>query len=145
MSQTNFNRLFALLAISAVVIGVIIGFWLLGSPARQRQIQADRQRLEDMLDIARRLHQQTVQSKNRGEPVKLPDVLPPSERNTDPISGKNYEYQWIDRTHYQLCAEFTTESDLDRLEGSVFENSNFWQHPSGRHCFRLNALEEPPN
>ena len=57
MSKSNFDRLFALLATAAVVIGVISGFWLLGSPNKQRQLRADQQRLEDILGIAQRFHQ----------------------------------------------------------------------------------------
>lgn len=144
MSQSNVNRLFAGVATVAVVIGLIAGFWLLGSPNRQRQIRADQQRLEDIREIARRLHEQAKPSQNQGKPVNLPASLPPNNRKTDPISGKTYEYRRIDSTHYQLCAEFATNSAKDRLGDSPSADRDFWKHPSGRHCFQLDVLEEPP-
>ena len=141
MSQSKFDRLFALLATAAVVLGVIVGFWLLGSPTRQRQITADQQRLTDIRGIAQSLHQQAEQSQNRGSPVNLPTALPRRERKTDPISGKLYEYQRIDKTHYKLCAVFATDSTEDRLQNSPSTDQDLWQHPRGRHCFRLDVRE----
>ncbi len=142
MNQSNFDRLFALLATAAVAIGAIAGFWLLGSPTQQRQIRADQQRLDHLRQIAQRLNQEAEQSQNRGKPVNLPASLAKNERQTDPISGKIYDYQRIDNTHYKLCAEFATDSAEDRLQDPTTDQ-DFWQHPSGRHCFQLNVLEEP--
>ena len=144
MSKTNFDRLFALLAVAAVVIAVITGFWLLGSPNKQRQLRADQQRLQDISEIAQRLHEQAKPSPNRGKSIDLPASLPPPARQFDPISGKTYEYRRLDSTHYQLCAEFATDSNKDRLRDSPGMNQDFWQHPLGQHCFQLDVLEELP-
>lgn len=143
MSQLKFDRLFALLAIAAVGTGLIVGFWLLGSPGKQRQIKADQQRLVDMREIAQRLHQEAEQSQNRGKPVNLPASLPTNQRQTDPISGKQYEYQRIDPTHYKLCATFVTDSTEDYLSNSFTTKEDFWQHPTGRYCFQLDVLQDP--
>lgn len=141
MNQSKFDRVFALVATAAVVTGAIAGFWLLGSPTRQRQIRADQQRLQDLHQIAQDLNQKAEQSQNRGKPVKLPALLPANERKTDPISGKLYDYQRINNTQYKLCAEFATDSAEDRLQDPTTDQ-DFWQHPSGRHCFQLNVLEK---
>lgn len=141
MNQSSFDRLFALLTTSVVIIGVIAGFWWLGSPNKQRQIKADQQRLTDIREIAVRLHQQAQQPQNRDQP--LPASLSPTNRKRDPISGKTYEYQRIDSTHYQLCAKFSTDSHRDQL-GNFPITDQVWQHPPGRHCFKLDVLEEPP-
>lgn len=142
MRQLKFDRLFALLAIAAVVTSAIAGFWLLGSPTKQRQIRADEQRLADLLQISQRLHDEAEQFQNQGKPVNLPASLSPNERKTDPILGNSYDYQRVDKTHYKICAEFATNSAEDRLQDSPTDQ-NFWQHPSGQHCFQLNVLEEP--
>ena len=144
MNQTNFDRLFALLATALVTISVITGFWWLGSPNRQRQLRADQQRIRDIHEIASRLHQQAQQSQNRGKPINLQASLSPYNRKTDPISGKTYEYQRLDSTHYQICAEFAADSAQNRLENFSSADKDFWHHLPGRHCFKLNALEEPP-
>ena len=140
MNQTNFDRLFALLATAVVTMSVITGFWWLGSPNRQRQLRADEQRLRDIHEIALSLYQQ---SQNRGKPVVLKASLSLNNRKTDPISGKMYEYQRLDSTHYQLCAEFATDSE-SRLGKFSWAEKDFWHHLTGRHCFKLNVLEEPP-
>lgn len=143
MSQAN-DRLFALLATVLVVIGVLTGFWLLGSPNRQRQIRLDQQRLNDLFQIALYLHQQAEQSLLRDKTVNLPTSLSANNRQTDPISNQPYQYRRLDNTKYQLCAEFATESDTDKLRDFSSTNQDFWQHPSGRHCFQLDVLENPP-
>ena len=144
MNQTNFDRLFALLATAVVTVSVIAGFWWLGSPNRQRQIRADQQRIRDIHEIASRLHQQAQQSQNRGKSVELQALLSPNNRKTDPISGEPYEYQRLDTTHYQICAEFAADSAQNRLGRFSWADKDLWDHLSGRHCFKLNVLEEPP-
>lgn len=144
MNQTNFDRLFALLATAVVTVSVIAGFWWLGSPNRQRQIRADQQRIRDIHEIASRLHQQAQQSQNRGKPVELQALLSPNNRKTDPISGETYEYRRLDTTHYQICAEFAADSAQNRLGSFSWADKDLWDHLPGRHCFKLNVLEEPP-
>lgn len=144
MNQTNFDRLFAILATAVVTISVIAGFWWLGSPNRQQQIRADQQRIRDIHEIASRLHQQAQQSQNRGKPVDLQASLSLNNRKTDPISGKTYEYRRLDSTHYQLCAEFAADSAQNRLGNFSWADKDLWHHLPGRHCFKLNVLEEPP-
>ena len=144
MNQKNFDRLFALLATAVVIISVIAGFWWLGSPNRQRQIRADQQRIMDIHEIALSLHQQAEQSQNRGKPVDLHASLSLDNPKTDPISGKMYEYQRLDSTHYLLCAEFAADSAQNRLGNFSGADKDFWHYLPGRHCFKLNVLKEPP-
>jgi len=144
MSQSKFNRQFALLATALVTTGVIAGFWRLGSPNTQRQLRLDQQRIEDIRQIALSLHQQAQQAQNQGKPVNLPASLLPAQRRTEPISGEAYKYRRLDRTHYQLCATFATDSASNRLGDLRPGNQDLWHHPPGQHCFKLNVLESPP-
>lgn len=143
MNQFNFNRLFTLLATTAVVIGVIAGFWFLGSPQKQRLLRADQRRVEDLLAIAQRLHIQAQKSQNGSKSVNLPTSLSPLDRKTDPVSGKVYEYKRLSGSRYQLCAQFAIDSTKEQLRDYRQLGPDFWQHPSGRHCFQLDALKEP--
>ena len=144
MSQSKFNRQFALLATALVTTGVIAGFWRLGSPNTQRQIRLDHQRIEDIRQIALSLYQQAQQAQNRGKPVNLPASLLPAQRRIEPISGEAYKYRRLDRAHYQLCANFATDSASNRLGDHRPANQDLWHHPAGQHCFKLNVLESPP-
>lgn len=121
-----------------------VGFWLLGSPQKQRQIRLDQQRIQDLAQIARSLHQQAQPSLNQDEAVELPATLPPSISKTDPVSDEPYSYERLNSTRYQLCAEFATDSDDYRLQDLPDTRDKFWTHPTGRHCFELNVLENPP-
>ena len=54
---------------------------------------------------------------------------------TDPETGKRYTYTVKDETTYELCATFSLPRDSDV--------EVFWNHPPGRHCFTVNALDPP--
>ena len=145
MKSFSLNRIFFSLSIIAVVSGVITGFWLLGSPALQRKLKADEQRLQNLHRIARDLHQEAVDN-NLEETFMLPQSLPEEDYTVDPISGEPYKYQVINTTIYQLCAEFGTDSDrINQTETSYQKFDEFWQHPQGTHCFELDVQETPPN
>ncbi|NEO97371.1 MAG: hypothetical protein F6K58_01380 [Symploca sp. SIO2E9] len=144
MSQSTFDRTFSFVATVAVVIGIVAGFWVVGTPNRQRLIAADRERIQDLERIARSLYQQAEQTQNRGKVFELPELLEERDSNTDLITNTPYEYRRQSSTTYELCANFDTDSATYRLQqapsGSSREN---WQHPQGRHCFEFNVLEEP--
>lgn len=130
------DRLAFIAATVAVVATSIGGFLVLGSPNRQRQLQADRSRLQDLHAIARQLHDR-FETANRGEkPFSLPETLRRDWR--DPLTGEPYEYRPLDDERYQLCAEFALPTPEP-----VRNRDRFWQHPAGRHCFDLDATENP--
>lgn len=123
-------------------MGLVTGFWLLGSPKQQRKIQLDQQRIQDLRQIARFLYRQAEQD---DESVNLPESLPLSMRRlNDPVSGEPYQYQKIDKTHYKLCANFATNSNQNKLQDELRPTGEFWEHPAGKHCFEINVLEEIP-
>lgn len=135
-----FSAAFSMLVILAIVWGVA----LVGSPGTARLQRFDQQRLEDLQTIFRE-----VQSLCRDPDIKdelkraLPGtldelaVLARSERInlTDPETGQRYAYTVNDGTTYELCATFSMQRDSDV--------DVFWNHPPGRHCFTVNALDPP--
>ncbi len=141
MSRLSFDQAFAVAATTAVVAGIVGGFWVLGSPARQRDIAADRQRLQDLGAIAQNLHQQYL---NQPDIYKLPDALPTAEGRNDPLTQQPYEYERLGDRTFQLCATFDTDSSTypltDRSNDPAIER---WQHPQGRHCFEFEVSEYP--
>lgn len=138
----TFNQISATLATVAIAVAIAFGFWVLGTPQRQRLQAADEQRVEDLHAIALNLHWNARSTLNRGQAVELPASLPPDIRRTDPITEQPYEYQRLDDTTYELCAEFATNSAADPLQRQ--DENEFWLHPSGEHCFEFNVLEQPP-
>ena len=143
MSQSNFDRSFALIAIIAVAIGIVAGFWVLGTPNRQRLIAADRKRIQDLRSIVWRLYEDAEKARDRGQPVALPESLEGRDRTTDPITKLAYEYHRLSETTYELCAEFATDSSTYPLSPAPRDGQEKdWQHPQGRHCFEFDVTED---
>jgi hypothetical protein len=133
----NFNRLFSAGAIAVVVGGLILAFIFLGTPAHQRDISMDEQRIEELMKIANSLH-------DRYRSGGLPGQVPQFVLGRDPVTKRSYEYRRIDSTHYVLCAVFqtdqTTKSDSD---GTVVWPPVTWHHRAGRTCYKIDVTEQP--
>ena len=132
-------------AMSTVVVATVVwGAVLVGSPGSARLQRFDQQRLDDLQTVFRE-----VQSLCRDPDIKdeLKRALPKSLDElaalarsekitlTDPESGQRYDYTVKDATTYELCATFSLERDSDV--------EVFWNHPAGRHCFTVDALDPP--
>ncbi|WP_107667360.1 hypothetical protein [Cyanothece sp. BG0011] len=139
----SLNRFFLGLSIFAVTIGIVTGFWLLGSPQLQRTLKADQRRVENLHEIAQFLYRETTDSNNNSD---IPQSLPERGYTSDPITQQSYDYNIIEGTEYQLCANFETDSQNNRKKDDFYRRLNpFWDHPQGRHCYTLNAEDSPPN
>lgn len=139
MKRLSFDQRFAIAATVAVVAGLIAGFWVLGTPGRQRLITSDRQRIQDLRNIAFDLYN-TAQ--DQGSDYTLPTSLDKNDRQRDPITDELYEYQRLSDTTYELCAEFATDSSTYPLQNNS-PDAEQWQHPEGRHCFEFDINERP--
>ena len=127
-----------------VVVAVVWGVVLVGSPGTARLQRFDQQRLKDLQTIFREV-QSLCQDPDIKDELKraLPDTLDElaalarSERInlTDPETGQRYVYTVKDAATYELCATFSLERDSDA--------EVFWNHPSGRVCFTVDALDPP--
>jgi hypothetical protein len=141
MINLSVNRLFALAATAAVGVAVVAGFWVLGTPGRQRAILADQQRLQDLTTIAQGLHQDYL---DQPEAYRLPEALPPRVSLKDPLTNLSYEYQRLADRRYQLCATFDTDSRDYRLyTPSPHQRRQLQEHPQGRHCFEFDPSQYP--
>ena len=117
---------------------------MVGSPAAARLQRFDQQRLRDLRTIFREV-QSLCQDPDIKDELKrpLPETLDElaaiarSERInlTDPETRQRYVYTVKHGTSYELCATFSLERDSDV--------EVFWNHPSGEHCFTVDALDPP--
>ncbi|MBD1915336.1 MULTISPECIES: hypothetical protein [Cyanophyceae] len=137
----TFDRAFAVVATVAVGLAIAAGFWVLGTPGRQREIAADRQRLQDVGTIAQRLHERYLTDNDSFE---LPATLEASELRNDPLTNQPYEYERLSDREFNLCATFDTDSSTHRLTAQESNpDAERWQHPEGRHCFEFDVAEYP--
>ena len=135
------DRAFMIVSLILVILGVGTAFTLLGSPARQRQVSLDQERVQDLVNIARQLSFQIEATGGAGE--QLPEQLPAYLNvDRDPVTDEPYEYQRLSDSTYELCATFTTDS-REYARDEIWFGAQ-WQHPAGRHCYELAATSETP-
>lgn len=123
--MTQRDRKYAVGAAIAVLFGIGIGFYMLGSPGRQREIEADLRRVEALQAIANGIHARPD--------TPLPDALQFPNLRRDPVTQAPYEYHKLDENRYQLCAVFTGDTTSDATQ----PYQQFWLHRAGRHCYNL--------
>jgi hypothetical protein len=127
---------------SAVILAVVIGgFFVVGSPATQRDRRFDETRINDLQTIQNQVISYW-QSKN-----KLPATLGDLKNSisgfvapTDPQTGASYEYIISGPLVFQLCADFKTDSKYDSANPPVavpmsYPYNGNWDHGVGRICF----------
>ncbi len=141
---TRIHLLFSVAMSTVVIVAIVWGVALVGLPGAARLQRFDGQRLEDLQTIFREVqslcHDPDIKNKlKRALPETIDELaaLARSERInlTDPESGQPYVYTVKDETTYELCVTFSSERNSDVQV--------FWNHPPGRHCFTVNALDPP--
>lgn len=122
----------------AIVVGSIIsGFAVLGSPATQRLYKYDEQKINELLSINSEIN--NYYNTKGVLPRTLADITAVAYYIVivDSQTGKPYEYEKIDETTYNLCAEFNkTSKEKDKLNSTLqYPYGVSWTHPAGKHCF----------
>ena len=124
------------IASTLVVVSIIAGVILVGSPAEGRLQRLDRGRIEDLKGIMVAIDSFRV--RNERLPASL-EVLGADPRvhvsTVDPGSAEPYEYRPLDEDTYELCASFDGESPAPRRRTPA----GFWSHGVGRQCFELSV------
>ncbi|MGC1308927.1 MAG: hypothetical protein WA885_17000 [Phormidesmis sp.] len=150
MSQANHvstDRAFVAISFVCVIAAVVAGFWLLGSPGRQRLLSLDQERVQDLSAIASDLQRATTNATGESTeplPEQLPEYTLATEYARDPVTDEPYEYNRLSNTEYELCATFATAYDAQERDARRFIQPN-WMHPAGRHCFELERGRLEPN
>ncbi len=128
----------------AIVISIVGGFFIIGSPGEQRNLRMDSQRLSDLQNIQSQViyywQQKERLPQNLGE---LNDPLSWFTVPVDPESGVLYEYRVTKAPYtFELCATFALAGDsiapgmvrpvMPYGKGEADTN---WSHEAGRACF----------
>ncbi|HJO89777.1 MAG: DUF5671 domain-containing protein [Candidatus Pacebacteria bacterium] len=126
-----------------VLIAVVSGFFIIGSPASQRLVRFDQDKVNDLQNI----QWQVVNFWQNKE--RLPEILSeledPIEGFVVPIDAQNkeqYGYKVVSNLTFELCANFNKENtdpfpslyDYPTRGEFDIENAN-WQHSAGEECF----------
>jgi len=134
-------KYFIVIVIVIVIVLVLGGFFIIGSPQKERARQFDQQRINDLSSIQWQIISYW-QAKGR-LPQTLAELKDPISGfflPTDPETGDAYDYEVREPLSFVLCAFFNLEAtDEARLQdkplGSARGEQIIWDHPAGRHCF----------
>ncbi len=136
--RTRIVKLFAGVALVLVVGSIVAGFIYVGSPATQRKLRFDQQRVGDLQNIQ---YQVLNYWQQKGKlPAQLSDLNDPLSNSAlpvDPETNAGYAYSATASTTFKLCATFDLPANSAYPKGSmpIMNNQDNWQHAAGAVCF----------
>jgi hypothetical protein len=153
-TDTGKNVRFSLAGVGILVVlaAIIGGFIIVGSPAKQRALRFDQQRVNDLSTIQSQVVYSHYQTKG-AVPIslsELTDSISGYKVPVDPETKNPYEYTKKDNLSFELCATFVLSTQ--DLEGrgefgrgyygyttsAIYPDGgldNNWKHEAGRTCF----------
>lgn len=143
--RTNFkttsgNRTMSWSLAGTVIVVIVAGFFLSGSPFEQRRVRFDEQRLSDLQNIQYQLIDYWIAKQKL--PASLSEIESPLTGFSvplDPKTNEDYGYEAKSTLTFSLCAVFDTTSASAQLNRPAYPGMNdgmdFWDHGTGRVCF----------
>src|SRR3989344_4588237 len=136
------RKFWAIVSGVVILVFIILGFSVIGSPQTQRLMRYDDQKISDLQN----LQYQVINywQMNGMVPENWPNMM------VDSQSGKPYEYKKVGEMSFELCAEFNRENMMGQnqysesprvmqvgypVKGGMMENDN-WAHGMGMKCFQ---------
>jgi hypothetical protein len=123
-----------------IFVSVVSGFLIMGSPAEQRLLRFDQEKVANLSETQWQLINYW---QSKGE---LPDELSELENSlsgfrapTDPQSNQPYTYKKTGDMTFTLCANFNSESRSDEFSRAPYPKYGIsdtnWSHGEGEVCF----------
>jgi hypothetical protein len=128
-----------------VLVAIISGFFILGSPMEMRLVRLDAQKVSDLQNIQWQIINFWQQKERL--PATLEEAQDPlsgySFSIIDPQSGEPYGYETTGRLNFKLCATFNKEGVGDPYNAprpvtavdKGLEGTDSWKHAAGEVCF----------
>lgn len=160
-TKTKTTKILAWILSIVVLASVVAGFFIIGTPAEQRERRFDEERVGDLQVLQSQIINYWTQKEEL--PAELDDLqdsisgfVPPK----DPATDLPYEYYIIGDLSFELCATFETSS---KDFGSGYKGGRYispyelfqqnWEHEAERTCFertidpdlykKVDRLEQP--
>ncbi len=143
--ETNkkLNLIFAYLTAALVILSVALGFFIIGTPAKQRAYHADEQRIQNLQIIQDRVVNYWQLKQALPENLNLlEDSISGFKVPTDPDTQATYEYKITGDLAFELCADFKTVSTNQNASLKAASYAEFggdfqqnWDHQAERTCF----------
>lgn len=136
----NLWRIFAVLI---VVVSIVLGFTVIGSPRKQRLMRYDQQKISDLQNIQSQVV--TYYQQKGTLPASLDalrDTLSYYSIPNDPQASAPYIYKVNSKMGFELCANFNLDSQnyLNKpgYNGAYYygdPNNENWTYKKGEYCF----------
>ncbi len=137
--------------VGLVVCATLVGFFVVGSPARERLRRLDERRVQDLQNIQWQVVEFWQQKEKMPQTLDdLKDSISGYTPSRDPKTGEAYEYRVFESLRFELCANFQSESaakgdisqetpvsapPLKTMPTSQDPSLEYWVHDTGRECF----------
>lgn len=137
-------KYFSWFIILVVAAAIIAGFFVAGSPQKQRAMRFDDNRISNLQQI-----QYNITDYYQNKQALPPNLAALNDpvRNviipTDPETKQDYEYYIRNSLTFELCATFSEASaaGIDQQYPMSISGPNYfgpnatWAHPAGHYCF----------
>jgi len=133
------RKIWMVISGGVIILCIIWGFSVLGSPRTQQLLKYDQQKINDLQNIENSI--QNFYSTKGVLPSSFDELLTQNYyvNTIDSQTQKPYEYQKTGNLTYNLCAEFNKDSKDNGMDTStpVFDNYKniSWAHRAGYYCF----------
>jgi hypothetical protein len=133
------------IAIIVVLAIIVAGFFVAGSPFKQRLIRFDEKKISNLQEIQSQTLNYWMQKE--ALPAKLEDLtdsISGFKAPLDPQTGKIYSYEKTGKLSFELCANFNLvreygENGLNSISAKPMSSAAFgtenWSHDAGDFCF----------
>lgn len=124
-----------------VVITIIAGFFIIGTPQELRRVKMDNTRVQDLQNLQWQIVNYWQQKESL--PTDLEQLRDPISEATipvDPSTGESYTYKRNSPLEFALCATFETEVKIGENPSvarpiDMYGVSENWDHAAGEVCF----------
>ncbi|KKP91966.1 MAG: hypothetical protein UR94_C0008G0003 [Parcubacteria group bacterium GW2011_GWA2_36_10] len=142
-ANKKLNLIFTWVTAILVLASVILGFFIIGTPTKQRAYRFDEQRIQNLQTIQDQVVNYWQQKQVLPTELSaLEDSISGFKVPADPDTKAIYEYKIISPLAFDLCANFKTVSNNQNnlKNGAMYEvpSGDFqqnWTHQAERTCF----------
>jgi hypothetical protein len=136
------RKIWAVISLVVILISIIWGFTVLGSPRTQQLYKYDEQKVSDLQNLNYQV--QDYYQLHSSLPVTIDDLCGQNSLSpnncVDKQTGKKYEYVMTGQSAktYQLCAIFNKDSNTNDSQVQTYPYVNGqsgWVYSAGHYCF----------
>lgn len=129
-------KIIAIISSIVILMSVISGIIMIGSPSSQREKAEDQRKIDDLNSLQWQITDY-YQSKGR-LPNALDELKDPLKGNIvpkTPDTAENYKYTVGENITFTLCATFKTDNTERKIETSPIQTDEYFKHIVGENCY----------